>query len=141
MQILYFVISLAIPAAIIFVGFTWLSRYYKKDVSQTRRSLYVLVPQIVIMVLFFVLQGYFNNDFSPEPIQNDNSIETIQDAERRIIELERYTKKLEIDLDYAKSSFYLLVGASFLLYSLPLAIIAIGWFKTSEEKENNTFDK
>lgn len=135
MKVFYFAAALIITAILIYGGTAWLTGYYKdKGISKVKKDFYKLVPVTIFIFALLFFQSLFNSSFLTKPIRNDEDITTIQDAGKRIKELERYTESLEIDLDYARFSLYLLIGTAFLLYSFPLVQIVIGWSKESENK-------
>ena len=135
MRFIYTIIAIAISAIIIYGGMALLTRYYKdKDISKVKKDFVKSVPVTIFVFAILFFQSLFNSNLLTKPIQNTERITTIQDAEKRIMDLESYTRFLEIDLDSMRFQFFLFIGAAFLLNFLLLAQIAIGWSKQTENK-------
>jgi hypothetical protein len=132
MKILFFVISIIVLASIVYGGMVFIIRQYQIT-NPSGKSLISNVAMTTFIGLLLILQfGSYDN--IPEPIQSNSRIETIQDAEERINNLETYTQHLEIDLNFHHWSVYLLIGVLFFMQSCFSVQIAINLSKLHENK-------
>jgi hypothetical protein len=135
MKILYFIIALIISSVIIYGGMFLIVRKYKITNTLTKQLISTLTLLIFIGSIM-IIQSIFS-DFSPEPINTNSRITTLQEAEERINNLETYTQKLETDLYFANASLHLLIGGLFLIQSCFWVQIVISLSKAQENKDTD----
>jgi hypothetical protein len=97
-------------------------------------SLYILVPNMVLQSTILFLGTYNSVNTPPPPIQNDETVQTLNDAEKRIKDLESHTRYLEIYLKHSREQMFMLIGTFGVFYSIPLFLIALALAKTKKSE-------
>ena len=104
-----------------------------KNVSQIRKSVYLILPNIFMMAGLLFLHFYNSTFLPPKLVQSVERIDTLDKAESRIRELEYHSNHVEIYLQHSRREMFLLVGFLGLMFLIPLFVIAIGIAKPLEE--------
>jgi len=129
-----FLIILIIGIVLYALSFLILSKV--KNVSQIRKSAYLIVLNMFMMagILFFYV--YDSTILPPKPTQTIERIDSLEKAEDRIRDLESHTREIEIYLQYSRNQIFTLIGFLGIMFLIPLFIIAISIAKPLESSEN-----
>lgn len=124
------------------LSFVLVRRVKASTQKSLREDIFAVVPNIVLIAagMFFIT---FNSTFRPPQLEyNRNSIQTLQDAEKRIDELESYTREVWIHLESERRQMFMLMAVLGLLYAIPLFAFALILTKSeSPETENDIVEE
>lgn len=129
----YFGIILIIGIALYALSFLLVSKV--KNVSQIRKSAYLILPNIFMMAAIIFFNTYDSTTLPPKPTQEFERIDSLEKAEDRIRALESHSREVEIYLNGSRNQMFILLGGLSLMFLIPLFVIAIGIAKPLESSE------
>ena len=96
-----------------------------KNISKLRKDILRSIPILVLNAALIFFLFTFGNYDVPKINDSGESIQTFGDVEKRIMELEMYTQRLEVHIYYSQLQFQILIAILFILNLIPITTMAI----------------
>jgi len=106
-----------------------------KNSTKLRRNFYVSITVFVFQCLLAFSSVTMPAIKPPAPIELDRDTLTLEDTNRRIVELHRYTEDVERYLEFTTTKFYLLVGALWFFSLFPWITLGFNFIRHLEKSD------
>lgn len=106
-------------------------RILTQKLSKIRRNFFRQTCYFVVFPLFFLASSFYSFT-PPAPLEIATNIPASVEVQNALVEIESYTRTVDIYLDYNHTMFYLMMGSMFLFSILPALSLAYYYMKRLE---------